>query len=875
MKRFRPARQGDADTLLDKELRFHLDQYAADLVRQGVDPEEARRQAQLALGGVQRIRDECRDLRAWRWLDDLWQDARYAARALRRRPGFALIAVLTVALGTGATSVMFTLMNGVLLKPLPFPDSERLVALHERTDRSLDQWSVAYPTFQDVARDARTLQHVSAWTYAGGMVTAPGDAEYMAGRQISSELFAAIGVPLLRGRAFRADEDRPGGPPVALISERVWHARFAASNGVLGRPLVLDGISYTIVGVVPSNLPLDGDVDVFTPIGQNQAPRMRNRAARFLRVIARLRDGATVDDAQTELATIGRRLALAYPATNEGIGLFVQSLRREVTGPVSATLWLLFAAVSLVLLIACVNVVNLLLARALSRDRELAMRRALGAGRFRLLRQFLTESALLAVLGGGLGLAIAAVGTRPFIAFWPGLLPRADEVHVDVHVLLFAIAVSLLCAVGFGVAPVWQSLSDGPEPALRVESRVVSGRSRRVQTALVVAEIALACVVLVSAATIGRTLLRLSALDPGVDVRNVIVARLALAPGALGAPDRLRATWRDVLERARQVPGVTAAALVDVVPMRVGINSLGYWTTTAPPPPDATPIAVATGATPDYLAVMGIALRRGRFFTDHDRLGSEPVVVVDEVLARRAFGSTDVVGKQLSIQAVGPSRIVGVVGHVRHWGLAADDQSQIRDQIYYPLAQVPDPVLPVFVSVMSLSVRTSVAPLTLVEPLQRLLQEGSGATIYGVRTMAQLASASLDRHRFLLMLFAVFAGLSLLLACIGIYGVLAYVTGQRIPEFGVRMALGATSHDLVTLVLRHSAAMVVIGLGAGLLAAWAAGLVLGGVLEGVRPRDPVTFAVTALLVASAAVSASLIPALRASRIDPTLALKHE
>ena len=867
-------RRGDPDALLDKELRFHLEQHAADLIRNGVEPEEARRQARLALGGSELIKEQCRDIRAWRWLEDLWQDGRYALRVLRRRPGFALVAVLTLALGTGATTVMFTVMHAVLLKPLPYPESERLVALHERPDGSFDEWGVSYPAFEDIARDSRSLRHVAAWTYGGGTISSPGEAAYVAGRLISSEVIAAVGMPLLRGRAFRPDEDRAGAPPVALISEGLWRGRFAGADNVLGQPLVLDGVSHTIVGVAPSNLPLDGDADVFTPLGQNQAPRMRNRSARFLHVIARLPDRARLDEAQTELSTIGRRLAIAYPASNAGIGLFVQSLRREVTGDVSATLWLLFGAVSLVLLIACVNVANLLLARALSRERELAMRRALGAGRARLLRQYLTESALLALVGGSCGILIAALGTRPFVTFWPGILPRADEVHVDLQVLLFAVAVSLGCGIVFGIAPAWRSLSRRIEPSLRVEGRSVVGAPRRLQTALVVAEIALASVVLVSAAMIGRTLLRLSSLDPGFDVHNVLVARLALSPAALAKPELVRAGWQDVLDRTRRVPGVAAAALADVVPMRVGINGLGYWTTAAPPPVNTMPIAVATAATPDHLSVMGMTLQRGRFFTDHDRIGGEPVLVVDDVLARHAFGSLDVVGKRLSVQAMGAATIVGVVGHVRHWGLAADDQAQMRDQIYYPLAEVPDQLMRLFASFTSLTVRTTVPPLTIVEPLQRALQGGGDPTIYDVRTMERLASASLDRHRFLLRLFGVFAALSLVLASIGIYGVLAYITGERFPEFGVRMALGATSHDLITLILRTSMTMVAAGVAAGLAAAWAVGLILRGVLEGIRPGDPATFIATSAVVTIAALSASLIPAYRASHIDPTAALRN-
>jgi predicted permease len=867
------TRPTQAEALLDRELRFHLDQHTDDLVARGMDPEAARRQARLELGGPEQVKEACRDARPTRWLEDLSQDARYAIRALRQRPGFAAVALLTLALGSGATTVMFTVANGVLLKPLPYPDSERIVAVHLHTDAYGDQWGISYPDFLDCQRDCRTLASAAAWTYGGGTISEAGESQYVNGRKISADLFAVLGVPPALGRAFSADEDRAGASPVAIISDRLWQSLYARSADVVGRRFTFDGRPSTIIGVAPAGFRLESEADVFTPLGQDTAPRMRNREANFLHVWARLQPRVPLADAQSELTVVGRRLAAAYPASNAGRGLLAVPLHREVVGEVRSTIWLLSGAVGLVLLIACVNVASLLLARAISREREVAMRVALGATRGRLVRQCLTESAVLALTGGALGVLLAVAGTRPFLALWPGGLPRAAGVQVDWRVLAFAAFVSLGSGVLLGIAPAIRAPA-GVEHTLRgVRS---TAHSRRAHSVFVMAEIAVAVVLLVAAAMLGRTLVQLSALDPGIDPRNVLITRVAVAPSALADPALIRSAWRDVLERARMLPSVRAAALSDIIPMRVGTNGLGYWTTPAPPPPNTMPIALATSATPDYTAVMNIPVRRGRFFTDLDHAGSEPVVVIDDVLAGHAFGREDPIGKRLFVQAVGPTTVVGVVGHVRHWGLASDDQSPIRDQLYYPLAQVPDRLLPLFSSFMSLAVKTDVPPMTVIEPLRRRLRgRGADQTLYDVRTMEQLARASLDRQRFLLMLFGAFAALAMLLACIGLYGVLAYLTSQRVPEIGVRMALGAKAGDVVWMVLRQSFSMVAIGIGVGMSAGVGAARLLQRFVDGMRPADPVTFAVVIAALATAALVASFVPAQRASRVDPLRALRQD
>jgi predicted permease len=864
---------------LEKELSFHLEQHTSQLVARGRAPDEARREARLALGGPEQVKEKCRDARGTRWLEDFLQDTRYALRTFQQKPGFTLVALLILSLGIGATTVMFEVINSVLLRPLSYPEPDRLVTLRVFTEQIGELWGFSNLDFGDAKRESLTLA-LAAWTYGGGTISEPGEPEYVNGRQISAELFSTLGISPVQGRAFRLDEDRPGAAPVAMISYGLWQRDFGGEPSAIGKSLVYDGKPYTVVGIAPAGFQLDGEADVFTPLEprQNTDPRMRNRRARFLRVMGRLRPGFGLAEGRAEFARIARNLAKEYPESNTGLGMIAYPLQKELVGDIGSTLWLLLCAVGLVLLIACVNIASLLLARAVSRERELAMRVALGAGRSRLARQCLTESAILGLGGGLLGVVLAFVSIHPFVAFWPGSLPRAEEVHLDWRVLVFAVGASLLSGLLFGLAPALRVPVRGLEQTLRAGARSIAGSSRRLHSVFVISEIAFAVVLLVSAGMLGRTLLALSSLDPGFNLHDVIAARFALSPATLGNPEQVRAAWQDVLDRARRVPGVDSVALADIIPMREGENSLPYWTTATPPPPNHEPVALASCVSPDYLRVMGIPLRQGRFFNEHDRIGSEPVVVVDDNLAQHAFGTKDAVGKRIWIPAMSPSPIliVGIVGHVRHWGLAGDDQSRVRDQMYYPFAQVPAPLLHFFSSIMSIAARTTIPPLKVVEPLRRELRGAAGdQALYEVHTMEQLVSASLARQRFLLLLFGIFAGLALLLACIGIYGVLAYLTSQRVPEIGVRMTLGAKPLDVIRLVLGQSLVMIFVGVGVGMLAALAAGRVLNRLVEGTRPADVSTFAITIPVLVIAALFASFVPARRASRVDPVSALRQQ
>src|SRR5579863_8837465 len=874
-------RRKQMEEQLEKELRFHIEQHTAELIAQGRNPEEARRQARLELGGAEQVKEKCRDARGTRWVEDLWQDLRYALRTLGKNPGFTAVALLTLALGTGATTVMFTVINGVLLKPLPYPEPDRLVAVHSHTDTwntaVYGEQNVAYPDFLDCQRETRSLE-MGGMLFNGATLSSPGKPEYVDLREITAEFLPVLRVPMFRGRAFLPEEDRAGGAPVAILGYAFWKSHFEGNEGLIGTQIVLDDKVYTLVGIAPATFrPGDQDPDVLTPIGQDTAKYLHNRRAHPVTVFARLQPGATLAQAQAELALVGHQLAEQYPDTNAARSFAVQPLRPDV-GDVRSTLWLLLGAVTLVLLIACANVASLLLARAVSCEREFAVRVVLGAGRRRLIRQCLTESAVLGLSGGALGVLLAAIGIGPFVKFWPGSLPRAEEVHLDWHVLLLAILVSLLSGFLFGLAPTLRAPVRQLEQTLRAGARSVVGSSRRLHSVFVASEIALAIVLLVAAGILGRTLLRVSSLDPGVNTHNLLITRVALSPGTLADPAKIRVAWKDILDRAGHVPGVESIAAVDTVPMREGNNQLGYWTTADVPPENQLPFALATSVTPDYLKVMGIPLREGRFFNDEDRMGRDPVIVIDDVLAQQAFGGQETVGKRLWIpdMSPGPFQVIGVVGHVRHWGLASDDQALVRAQFYYPFAQVEDALLRRWSELMSITVRTGVTPLSVVEPLRQELRGATGdQVLYEVHTMEQLASGTLGTQRFLLLLFGIFAGLALLLACIGIYGVLAYLVSRRVPEIGVRMALGAKAGDVIQLVLRQSAGMIIAGVVAGILATMAAGRLLERLVAGMRPAEPLTFAAMVAVLLIAALLASFVPARRASHIDPMSALRQE
>ncbi|HET9399751.1 MAG TPA: ABC transporter permease [Candidatus Acidoferrales bacterium] len=868
------------DEELGEEVRSHLTLSEREQRESGRGRSEARYAAHREFGNIPETRELARAMWGWRWIEDLLQDIRYSLRTLRARPGFLAVALLTLALGTGATASIFTIVNGVLLKPYPYKQPDRLVSMMEKTDYSTqfgNLWAYTYPNFKDCVGNVPAIAEMAAWRFSGGIVTNQARADYFNGREISHNLFSVLGISIPLGRDFMPDDDRLGATPVAIISYPLWQQMYGGSSSAVGSQLNFDGKSYSIVGVLPAGFRLaDETPDVFTPIGQDTAPRMQNRGAHGVRVWGRLAPGATLAQADTQLDVIGRRLAAQYPASNKGRTFFANTLKPDV-GDVGSTLWLLLGAVALVLLIACANVASLLLARAVAREREFAMRVALGASRNRLVRQCLTESAVLGLAGGALGVLLASLSVEQFVKYWPGALPRAEEVHLDWRVLLFVVGISLLSGFLFGLAPALRAPSRNLEIALRAGARTVAGGSRRLHTALVISELALAVILLVSAGMLGRTLLRLSLVNPGLDVKNVLTARVALSPEILKTPATTRAVWQDVLNRMDSVPGVEAAATVDTVPLREGNNPIGYRLSAEPVPDDKQSLVLANSVSPDYLRVTKIPLREGRFFTDQDRVDSSSVVVIDDVMAQQAFPGQDPIGKHLWIGlGPDPAIVVGVVGHIRYWGLASDDSSKLRATLYYPFAQVPDPLVRRWSELMSVAIRTSVPPMTILQPLRDQVRGVTGdQVVYEVNTLEHLASDSISQQRWLLVLFGVFAGLALALASVGIYGVLAYLTSQRVPEIGVRIALGATSQNVLRLILRQSFTMVAAGVIAGIAGALAAARILIRIVPGATGIEPLTFAVMTGVLVAAALAASFIPARRASRIDPIQALRQE
>ena len=869
-------RRRPIDSRIDSELRFHLDQHESDLIARGHSPEEARRLARVALGGRTQVTEELREVHRPAWARDIWLDARLALRRIRHRPGFSAAVMATLALGIGGTTAMFTIAHGVLMRPLPYPEPDRLVTLREETTWSTaygNVWGYSYPNFVDCEQQARSLT-IGAFRFRGGTLSGSGESEFVNGFEFSAGLWRVLGESAAEGRTFQEQDDRPGAQPVLMISNDLWQRRFGGSREAIGATLTFDGAGYTVIGVTRPGFQFGQQVDVYFPLGQN--PNVRDRNRRFgLQIWARLAPDATLARAQAELTAIGRALEAQYPDSNRG-RTFVAAPLRPSVGNVASTLWLLLGAVGLVLLIACVNIANMLLARAISRRPEFALRVALGAGRWRLARECLVESVVLSVAGGALGVVLAAIAMPTFLGLWPSGLPRASEVYIDWRVLGFAFAASVVSGVLFGLIPAFDAPRRTLNATLGSSGRSVRGESRSWQSAFVALQITLAIVLLACAAVMGRTLLRVSHVDPGVDAKNVLISRVALPAAILEDPAAARQGWDDVLSVLRNQPGVQDAAAVDTVPMRAGNNQLAYSTTAALPPMAERPLALATSVSPRYDAVMGLRILDGRFIDDRDRKGSPLVIVVDDVLARSAFGTDRVVGRQLWVpdHSNAALEIVGVVAHVRHWGLVADDRAAVRAQFYYPFAQLDDRFVRRWSQLMSVAVRTSTPPETMVKPLQQALQTARAEQVmYSPQIVADLAADSLARERFLLVLFTAFAAAALVLACLGVYGVLAFLTRRRTPELAVRLALGGTPRQVIGLVMAQGLRMVAVGLVAGVIAAAIALRTMASAVESVSGIDPAAIALIVCLLATAALLAAYLPARRASRLDAATVLR--
>jgi predicted permease len=807
----------------------------------------------------------------------LIRDLRYGLRMLAKNPGFTAVALLALALGIGANTAIFSVVNGVLLRPLPYADPGRLMMVYE-TSREFGQMSVAYPNFLDWQRENHSFTDMAAYRGGDFNFTGSGQAEHLRGELVSASLLPVLGVNPLLGRNFLPQEDQQGAGGVVMLTNGLWKRRFGADPNILGKTLTLDAKNYTVIGVLPSDFRFRGQVELYVPLGQWDFVGLRDRENHpGLNVVGRLKPGVTTAAAQAEMTSIARALAQKYPKTNAGEGATVVGMKDDMVGYIRPTLLLLLGAVGFVLLIACANVANLLLARSSARSREFAIRAALGAGRQRVVRQLLTESVLLALGAALLGLLLASWGTRLVLAAVPETLPRSQGIGLDPYVLLFTLVVSILTGVLFGLAPAFHSSQVNPQEFLKEGARGSGGGRHRAEGIFVVVEVGLAVVLLAGAGLMMQSIWRLWRVDTGFNPHNVLTTEVALSPTVMASPAGIRLAYRQLLDRVASIPGVQSDSMTTLIPLSGDDSEIPFWRGKGPqPPPDQMSSALFYIVTSDYLRVMGIPLKGGRFFTDHDTLASALVVVIDEVMAKHLFPGQDAVGKQFSLPILGPVQIVGVAGHVKHWGLDADDTAKMRDEIYFPLLQIPDKFLLGSAAGLTLLLRATPDPLSVVSAVRaQVAGPTEDQPIFGVQTMEQIISDSLSERRFAMLLLIIFASIALVLAAVGIYGVMSYAVSRRTHELGVRLALGASRSEILRLVVAEGMVLAAIGTAVGLAAALGLTRLMASLLYAVRPADPATLAAASLLLAGIALLACYIPAWRATKIDPLVALRYE
>jgi putative ABC transport system permease protein len=874
---------------LEEEIRSHLEMQVEENMRQGMSSEEARRAALRKFGGVVHVKEAYRDRLSLPAVETAFQDLRYGLRMLRRNPGFTFVAVLTLALGIGANTAIFSVVNAVLLRPLPYDEADRLVFLTERSPWSEDL-TLSYPDFADWRAQNHVFEYIGVYNYNGYNLTGSGEPERLRAGRASADLFSALRVRAALGRIFTNEEDKPGAPGVVVLSHGLWQRRFGGNPNILNQSLTLNDHPYTVVGVLPPDFRFEERNEIWVPVEANiSAGVLRGRDLHpFLRGVARLEAGVTLEQARAEMDAIAARLAQRYPI-NKNVEARITPLLENYVHNVRRALWVLLGAVAFVLLIACANVANLMLARATAREREMAVRVALGASRWRVIRQLLTESLLLAVVGGALGLLLAKWGVKVILTFSANSLPRSSEIGLDTRVLVFTVAISVLTGIVFGLAPALQAIRADVQESLKETARSTTGGRHRLRQFLVVAEVALTLVLLIGAGLLIRSFYRLQQVNPGFIDEHVLSFRVSLPVQKYAHENQWLNFYQQVIEKLRAVPGVKEVGIASRVPMDGNNNANAFRVVGQPPfPPGQMQSMQVCFVSPDYFRTMRIPLLRGRYFTEQDNrshLSEEQLrgldrgdrlslgrktVIVDEEFARRHWPNQDPVGKQILWGAGGgddsPLTVIGVVGRVK---LDSPQEPIGAVQGYFAFLEYPQPV-------MSFVVKTTLEPERMIAPAREQVQAvDASQPIFDIKTLTQLRAAAIAPQRFNLLLLGMFAAVALALAVVGIYGVMSYAVTQRTHELGIRMALGAQSHDVLRLVIGQGMKLALIGVALGVGGALALTQLLKTLLFDVSPADPMAFVSIALLLTIVALIACYIPARRATKVDPMSALRHE
>ncbi len=865
---------------VDAEVRFHLEARVEDLVARGASPSDARAQALAEFGDVDAVRSRlgaidrrmvARGRRADRW-DSVGQDLRHAVRGLRHAPSFAFLVVATLAVGIGATTAIFSVVNPILFEPMPFPHSDRVMTVWE-SDQGGARDFVGFATYEDVTHAVPAFAAAAAMSYGSATLTGNGDPELLVGQHVSWTFFRALGVHPALGREFTEAEDHPGAPRVVIIGHGLWQGRFGGDSTIIGRAITLDGNPWTVVGVMPADFAsvFQADARFWTPLRYDVSLPWACRTCHHLRVVARLRDGATEAEAARQLAVLGVTLRREYPTQYSPGSMALLSLREFLTAAVRPVLLAVLGAVAFVLLIACVNVTNLLLAQGVKRRGEFAVRRAMGAGTGRLLRQLATESLLISFIGGAFGIGLAVLGVHLLVAFSPAGLPLVDRIAVNAPVLAFALILTGLVGLACAIAPTLHGARSDIHDDLRASGRRTTAGTRRTRTALVVSEMALALVLLVGSGLLMRSLSRLFAVSPGFDAANVVTMQVQTGGPAYQTKEAVSRYFDRVLAAARAVPGVEAAGLTSQLPLSGDFDGYGVHSQSHPRPnPEEDPSVFRYAVSDGYLETMRIPVTRGRAIGAGDRADQPPVALINETFAKKNWPGEDPIGQHVRVggSTSGPwYTIVGVVGSVKQAALSAAPESDI----YLPEAQWP------FADgTMSLVVRTKVDAGTMATALRTAIWAiDKDQPVTRVATMDALVAQTAAQRRFILVLFELFALVALGLAAAGIYGVLSGSVTERVREIGVRAALGATGGDIVRLVLRQGLTLTAVGAGIGLVAALGLSRLIAGLLFDTSRLDPATYAGTTILLVAVGLVACWIPAMRAARVDPMDTLRAD